>query len=252
MVQKKKRFGLFSFLLFIIFIISACALPLGNQSEEVINTSTAQVVEDKGKSPFENIGCLWKTDTEAICNQGSIPQKMGCDTLTKPSEYLGLLSPESEFVICSYRADLTHQNDDQDLKGLWDSGCKTPWKQRLLVYNDGDYLLVSDHEDLKYNFAPVTSQDQALGYAIAATGFFPRFDLDGLDGFRILADPLQITNVQSSSEGFELILYSQQLCGCGPHTTFMQKVKVTQSGDVTILESTPAFENPAEDSLCVD
>jgi hypothetical protein len=32
----------------------------------------------------------------------------------------------------------------------------------------------------------------------------------------------------------------------------MQKIKVTNSGDLQLLESIPAFENPEEDDLCVD
>ena len=252
MALTKKRIGEFFFLLFVVLIVSACALPLGSPSNEIKTISTPQVVEEKDRSPFQNIGCIWQTDTEAVCIQESIPQKMGCDTLTKPSEYIDALSTESEFVICSYRADLTHGEENQDPKGLWDSGCKIPWKQRLLVYSDGDYLLISNLEDLKYNFAPLTNKDQALAYAMAATGFSPRFDLTDLAGFRMFTDPPQITNVQPTFDGYELFLYSLQKCGCGPHTNYMHKVKVTQSGVVEILETTPSFENPADDSLCVD
>lgn len=252
MPQKMKRIGIFFFLLTLLLIVSACALPLENLFDKDLVIVTPEVIEDTTQSPFQNIGCIWKSDNEAVCNQGSIPQKMGCDTLSKPSEFLGLLSPDRAFMICSYRADLNRQNDEQNIKRLWDSGCKIPWKQRLLVYTNGDYLLISDQEDLKYYFAPLTSSDQALGYALAATGFFPRFDLEGLDGFRIFAEPLQTTNVQSTPNGYELSLFGQQLCGCGPHPTYMHKLEVTQSGDVKILESIPAFEDPAEDSLCVD
>lgn len=252
MAHTKKHNSIFIFLLVVVLVVSACALPLNNLTNGVINTSTAPVIEENAPSPFENIGCIWKSDTEAVCNQESIPQKMGCDSLTKPSEYLNSLSADSELVICSYRADLNHGEEYQNQKGLWDSGCKTPWKQRLLVYTSGDYLLVSDQEDLKYNFSPLTSTDQALAYAMAATGFSPRFDLADLKGYRIFADPLPITNVQLTSDGYELILYSLQFCGCGPHTTYLQKVEVTLSGDVKILESKPAFENPADDSLCID
>lgn len=252
MTLKMKRIGIFIFLLVILFVVSACALPIGNLFNENIKTSTPQVVEDEELSPFENIGCIWKTNSEAVCNQDSIPQKMGCDTLTKPSDYLDLLSPESEFMICSYRADLTHKNDDQDLKGLWDSGCKTPWKQRLLVYTNGDYLLISDREDLKYYFAPITTAEQALGYAIAATGAEAKYDLENLKGYRILTDNLQETTVQTVEGGFEVVLFRYLACGCGPHTTFMQTIKVTSSGDIEFVRSTSAFENPQEDDLCVD
>jgi len=252
MAFKKTRNTLFFFLLFVLLIVSACALPLSSLPNPIKNTNTPPVVEEINPSPFQDIGCIWKTNTEAVCNQGSIPQKMGCDKLTNASDYINSLKADSEFVICSYRADLTHMDENSDPKGLWDSGCKTPWKQRLLVYSNGDYLLISDQEDLKYHFAPLTSPDQALAYAIAATGFSPRFDIADLTGFRMFVDPLQITTVQSTSDGFELNLFSQQLCGCGPHTTFMQTINVTHSGDVKILESLPVFENPAEDNLCID
>jgi hypothetical protein len=170
----------------------------------------------------------------------------------KPSEYVALLEPTSKFVICSYFPHLANTVDEPDPKGLWDSGCKAISKQRFLVFNNGDYLLIRDIEDLKYNFSPVDSTEKALGYALAATGFSAEFNFEQLKNYRILVDNLQATSVNLIDGGYEMILYNKPMCGQGPHTTYMNTVKVTTTGDVQILESIPAFENPEEDNLIVD
>ena len=235
-----------------LILVSACAIPWINDTNENIVTSKPPETVVNDLSPFQNIGCIWQSENYAVCPQESVPKKMGCDSLTKPPEYLELLAPDSQFVICSFFPHMQAEADDTDAKGLYDSGCKAQSKERLLVYQNGDYLLIRDLEDLQYNFAPVNSCEKALGYAMAATGFTGRFDLESLKDYRILAEKLEETSVISTTDGYEMVLYSKQLCGCGPHTTSMLKVKVTSSGEIVVLKSIPAFENPEEDTLCVD
>jgi len=236
----------------LLLIASACSLPWINNSSENIVASTPPVVEVQDLSPFQNIGCVWQTDDYAVCNQDSISKKMGCDTLITTPQYLDYLNSGSQFVSCTYAPQLQTPPDETESKGLYDSGCSIKVKQRLLMYQDGDYLLIRDLEDLKYNFAPITTAEQALGYAIAATGSEARYDLENLKGYRILTDNLQETTVQAVEGGFEVVLFRYLACGCGPHTTFMQTIKVTTAGDIEFVKSTSAFENPEEDDLCVD
>lgn len=248
----KQRIQIFFLPILLLLIASACALPWVSKSSENIVASTPPVVEVQDLSPFQNIGCVWQTDDYAVCNQDSIPKKMGCDTLSKPSDYLNLLDPERMFVLCSYYPHMAEESQDSEPKGLWEGGCKAVVKQRILAYSNGDYLLISDLEDLQYNFSPVTTPEQALGYAVAATGSEARYDLEALKGYRILTDELQETTVQQVEGGFQVVLFRYQACGCGPHTTFMQTIKVSTAGDIEFVKSTPAFENPEEDDLCVD
>ena len=253
MIKKLNRiWKIVSLPVFMLLIASGCAIPWFSDSNENIVTSQPPTVEPTDLSPFENIGCTWQGKVYADCPEGSIPQKMGCDSLTRPSGPLGLLAPESQMLICSYLPYLHSEPDNMEAKGLYDRGCKARSKERLLVYSDGDYLLIRDLEDLRYNFTPINNSDQALGYAIAATGYTARYDFEDLKNYRILTDNLEETIVTPVSDGFEIVLYHQELCGCGPHTTFMQKVKVTTTGDLDLLASIEAFENPEEDNLCVD
>jgi|AutmiccommuBRH23_1029490.scaffolds.fasta_scaffold00733_35 hypothetical protein len=241
-----------SFPVFLLLIASGCALPWFSNSIENVVTSEPPVIEATDLSPFQNIGCIWQSEDYAVCPEDSIPKKMGCDTLSTPKDFVDLVSPDRQFVNCSYAPLLQSSPDKVESEGLYDSGCSTPIKQRLLVYENGDYLLIRNLDDLQYNFTPINSSEQALGYAIAATGFSARYDLDDLKDYRILADVLEETSVEQTSDGFEIVLYTNQMCGCGPHTTFMKKVKVTNTGDIQIIDSIPAFENPEEDNLCVD
>lgn len=252
MTQNKKQFRILFIPIFVLFIASACSLPWVSTSSENVVASTPPIVEAQDLSPFQNIGCVWQTDNYAVCNQDSIPKKMGCDTLITAPQYLNTIHTGSQFVNCTYAPQLQTPPDETDAKGLYDSGCSIKVKQRLLMYQDGDYLLIRDLEDLKYNFAPITTAEQALGYAIAATGAEARYDLENLKGYRILTDNLQETTVQAVEGGFEVVLFRYLACGCGPHTTLMQTIKITNSGDLEFVKSTSAFENPEEDDLCVD
>jgi hypothetical protein len=252
MSLNNKRSWFYLIILGTVIITTACNIPQFGKETEISVTSIPPIVETVDISPFQNIGCVWQSDTYAVCPEGSIPKKMGCDTLSLAPDYLNLLDENSQFVNCSYAPQLQTPPDESDAKGLYDSGCSIKAKQRLLVYQDGDYLLIRDLEDLKYNFAPISTAEQALGYAIAASGSEARYDLENLKGYRILTDNLQETTVQPVDDGFEVILFRYLACGCGPHTTFMQKIKVTYTGEIDFVESTSAFENPEEDDLCID
>ena len=257
----KNRVWVFFLLFAVIFLVSACTTPLSSSTPDVVNTSAPTIVVNTSEppvvatsnpSPFQNIGCDWQTENYAVCAEDSIPKKMGCDTLSNVSDYINLLIPDGKFVSCTYDPQLQSPPDESDAKGLYDSGCLHPVKQRLLAYQEGDYLLLRDLEDLKYNFAPITTEDQALGYVLAATGYQAIFDLDSLQNFRILTDILKITSVEPIDEGYQVIVFDYSGCGCGPHTTSRQTVNVTTDGDIVIVDSTPAFENPEEDNLCVE
>lgn len=245
--------SLFIFLILaVIFLIFACQLPTSKPSVETVITSVPPATEPINLSPFQNIGCNWQNDNYAVCPEGSVPKKMGCDTLSTPFEYQNYLDENIQFVNCTYAPYLQPTPDAGEVKGLYNSGCSIDVFQRLLTYQDGDYLLIRDIGDLQYYFTPIDNDNKALGYAIAATGFQPRYTFDDIEGFRFLVNDLEPTHVVTSEEGYEINLFDYQACGCGPHTYLMQRVKISFNGDLEILESIPVFENPEEDDLCID
>lgn len=235
-----------------LIIVSACNLGEIRKSKELVATSVPPVVEPVDLSPFQNIGCTWQSDAYAVCPEGSTPKKMGCDTLSLAPIYLNLLDENSQFIKCSYAPQLQTPSDEGEVKGLYDSGCSIPFYERILTYKDGDYLLIRDIEDLKYYFAPIDSENKALGYAIAATGFSPRYTFEDTEDYRFLTEDLEPTQIKTGDQSYEINLFEYQLCGCGPHTYYMKRVNVSLSGDIEILDSIPVFENPKEDNLCVD
>jgi len=252
MTQPNIRNWFYLIILSVLTISTACTIPQFTKGTEIAITSLPPVTEPADVSPFQNIGCIWQTENYATCPAESIPKKMGCDTLTTPKDYLNLIDANSQFVNCSYTPPLQNPPDESGSKGLYNAGCSTTVYQRLLAYKDGDYLLIRDLEDLKYYFTPIDSQEKALGYAIAATGYSPLFSFDQLENFRLLVEELEPTQIQSPSESYEINLFDHQMCGCGPHPYVMKRVKITNNGDLEIYESTPVFENPEEDDLCVD
>jgi len=252
MTQSNKRNWFYLIILSVLLISTACTIPQFKKETEISGTSIPPIFEPNNISPFQNIGCIWQSENYATCPAESIPKKMGCDSLTTPPDYLNLIDTDSQFVLCSYTPQLQNPPDETESKGLYNSGCSLTVHQRLLAYKDGDYLLLRDIEDLKYYFTPIDNQEKALGYAIAVTGYSPIYSFDQMENYRILVNELEPTHIQSSNESYEINLFDHQICGCGPHPYLMKKVKITIVGDFEMLESTPVFENPEEDDLCVD
>lgn len=252
MIRYNKQIWFYLFILVVVIITTACNIPQFFKEPDNTVTITAPQVEQVDVSPFQNIGCIWQTENYAICPEESIPKKMGCDTLSTPLEFLSLMDRDSNFVNCSYSPLLQNPPDEGESKGLYNIGCSITAQQRLLAYKEGDYLLIRDIEDLKYHFSPIDSQEKALGYAIAATGYSPYYSFEQMENFRFLVNELEPTQIQSTSEGYEINLFDYQICGCGPHTYSMYRLRISIAGDIEILESIPVFENPEEDNLCVD
>ncbi len=253
----KNRTWVYFLIIIILILMSGCSVPEASSTPEAEEITISEptpttVIATINPSPFQNIGCDWQTEDYAVCAEGSIPKKMGCDTLSTVSDYINLLIPDGKFVNCTYDPQQQSSFEEGEAKGLYESGCLNPVKQRLLAYQEGDYLLIRDLEDLKYNYTPITTEDQALAYVLAATGYEAIFDLDSLQNYRILTDILKITTVDPVEDGYEVVVFDYASCGCGPHTTTRQTIKVSTSGDIEIIESIPAFENPEEDDLCVD
>jgi hypothetical protein len=200
---------------------------------------------------FQNEGCTWQTENYAACAETSVFKKMGCSAIYRPSEYYSLLTPSVPLVECNYLP-LYQESPDQNPEGLYNSGCSMPSLMRLIAYQDGNYILVKNIADLQALFTPVESAEEALGYAVAATGAQPLFGFEAPKEYRYEVDTLDETFVKTIDGGYEVLLYDYQLCGCGPHSTYLTKIQVFTNGDINQLEYLPVFANPEDDGLCVD
>lgn len=245
-----RRRIVFAFMLTVLFL-SAC--QTGKRTEDLVKVirQAAPQTTALDKTPFRDVGCIWQSEDFATCENGSVFKKLGCDSILSASPFLSLLEPQLPLVMCSY-APLLQEVIDEQAEGLYSTGCMLPTKMRVVVFQDGNYRLIQNHGMLQAAFAPIESPEEALGYAIAATGMQPLYNFEASPDFRYLVDEIPETVVETLADGYEVLLYDYQLCGCGPHPYSIAKVKVSFDGTLAEAEAVPAYEDSQQDGLCID
>lgn len=199
--------------------------------------------------PFEGLGCEKIYEGMYNCPEGNPLREMGCESLRPPDSSLGGLQPAAKMLACHSRLPYGGLKDE---RMLYNDGCMMPIAVRLLIQRGDTFQVIHDLDELQAAFAPVESPEEALSYAVAATGFSPWYDVKVERSYRYFVKTLEDTRVQETPQGYRINLYYYQVCGCGPHTTSMVEVLVGQDGSLQKGEFIPVMENPEEDGLCVD
>lgn len=173
-----------------------------------------------------------------------------CSTVKAPNQLWGGLDPAYPMAECAVPA-----NDDSvfvDLPNLYKSGCTLPVYHSLLIYQDGEYKNINHLSVLQETFAPIESPDEALSYALLATGTYALYaqKVDWNQDYfqRVLED----THVEQISDGWLINLFKYQLCGCNDHYEYSIEVLVTFDGNVTAGEYVPLDGDPLQRGMCVD
>ncbi len=199
--------------------------------------------------PFKDVGCKLDPQGKLRCPPNNPPfDQLGCYEIVEGSPLFGGLG-KSPLMLCTIEPD-----PDVQLKAgeyLYNQSCRDGFFVRYVIFKDGGFQLVKNTDQLKAAYAPIETPDEALSYALAATGFQA---LSGLkdDNMRYLLPQIEDTYVQTGKDSFTINLYSYALCGCGPHATSLVMVTVSTNGDLTIGTPQPAWEDPSKDDLCVD
>ena len=223
--------------IFVMVLFSACT---GFTLEVINHPAPAFMVNS---DPFREGGCL---DADQTCVELA---EMGCDTVTTAGDYLGGLEPAEPLVVC-WQFD--NQSDPEEGIYLYREGCLFPEYVRYVIERDGQFVLIESLADLRDVYAAVSSQDEALSYALAATGISAYYGLEAPKGMRYFVNELEDSHVVETAGGYSVHLYDYALCGCGPHTTYQVEVMVTSGGDIEIVNREPAFEDPEDDDWCVE
>ncbi len=233
-----------------LLVCVACSFKLPaflSPRPKVINHAAPALTVDTG--PFDRAGCE-KISGYWRCPEGTPLKELGCDFI-EASELLGGLSPTYPLVVCKTRQ-MPSADGPQMQTYLYNSGCLVKDLARLVVYKEGQFQLIRNLDELKAAFAPLDSPDEALSYALAATGLTPVYGIKVESGYRYFVSSLEDTHVVTGSDGYHVNLYRKQICGCGPHTFYKTEVIVDKDGNLKMSERQSILENPAEDGRCVD
>jgi len=220
---------------------------------QVINHAPPQA-EPPSMAAFEEAGCGIDEEGWWVCLDDSPITALGCDRLKPTDALLGALAPTRPMAECLYYP-TQHLEEDPaafDAPRLYTEGCLLPVYVRYVIFEEGEFTSLSTLNDLQIAISPLESPEEALAYARAATGLQAKFELKRPPTFRYLTDRLEATHAVQTPEGYKVLLYHYQICGCGPHTTSAVWLEVSRDGDIREISRTPAYENPLEDNLCVD
>jgi hypothetical protein len=209
-------------------------------------------------SAFADAGCPPDENGLMLCNSESPLAAFDCDRIEQPDGLFGGLAPSYPIAYClfdSYR----HSGGDYErvlrieAEGfLYQSGGISQTYVRFVVFRDGEFQLLATREDFAAAFAPVDSADEALAYALAHGPYSARYGLAFDRGLRYLAPAVEDTYVAEAEGGYLVHLYHYQFFGCGPHTTSAIDVRVSADGTVEEVKTEAVFQDPKQDSLCVD
>jgi hypothetical protein len=195
-------------------------------------------------APFDQEGCSEDAGGRLVCPPESPLESLGCSSLASPGIYLGGMEPAFPLYIC--------WNDQADRGYIYREGCLRPQFLNYVLWENDSYRLITSQAELAATYAPILTKNEALSYAMAATGLAAYFDLQPVRSLRYFTKKLEDTHVEVTPDGYAVHLYDYALCGCGPHTTSSVTILVRQDGGLEELERQPVFEDPEQDGLCID
>jgi hypothetical protein len=183
---------------------------------------------------------------------------------TKPcysSDLYGGLEPNYPTAYCY----IDWESGDNVNQCLRESGGFIRICEQVMVYLDGTFQLIGTREKLRDLFAPIESADEALSYALLATGYSAKYESEdyrlavpgdcdpGPNRYRYYVDVLEDTHVVEVENGYQVHLFDSQVFGCGPHPVWSVIVQVNQDGTISSEYSrTVLFEEDRGPMCCVD
>ncbi len=141
---------------------------------------------------------------------------------------------------------------DPEVPAVYTEGCMATFGVRYLAVEQDQIVLVDSVEDLQRLAAPIESEDEALSYAVAATGLTPLYDLESHPEYIRYAKPLAESHVVFDGEKYLVTLFDTFLCGCGPHIVESVEVAIQPDGSLQLGEKVNAFSDPETEGLCID
>lgn len=230
-------------LLPILVILTGCSILQGSNSNKVIQHPAPEIRMDH--SYFENLGCF----NDPACLPENLQNlEHPIDYITKPGDLLGGLDPSLPLAVASTNG----FNAEDELPSVYVNSCMFQQYIRYLVLVDGEMRLIDSAKGLAAVYAPIESENEALSYAIAATGLSAVYDLHESPNLKWYSNTVEETYVSQTDEGYLVHLFDTFLCGCGPHVVRSVDLVVSTDGSITFSEAFDTYSDPELDDLCID
>ena len=134
------------------------------------------------------------------------------------------------------------------------------WKSRGMMLTCNNLIalikdtltLIDTEEKFRNIFVPIDNEQEALSYVAYLSRTYPKYDIVKKFRYRVYSSHFPSTYAKRIAGGFQVLLHDKKVFGCGPHPNYYKLFKVTESGQITLLQTVKMFEDPEEDGLCVD
>jgi len=237
----------------IIIALTACQLPGLQSLSDLVQRVKPEDVNQTQPTPsltidnsyFAGLGCF----EDPACLPDDLKKlDPPITAIREPADVLGGLDPALPLAVGS----TVLYQDEVEIPSVYVHRCMRNLFIRYLVFRNGRIELVDSVDKLSDIYAPIDSAEEALSYAVAATGYTALFDLGNrkkLEFYNPLIEPTSVTN---TGGGYKLTLFNTYLCGCGPHIIYSVDVTVSPDGTLEVADLQPAYSDPEYDGLCID
>jgi hypothetical protein len=242
---------------------TSTAKPEGIEIETVIVERTV-IIDAPGTPPSQPTPSIIEhpqptlaLDAEVFRTSDSRVEYL-CDWRIQISDMYGGLEPSYPIAVCQ-------KEWPSGAQCLRESGGIIHICEQVIVYLDGTFQLIRTREELRDLFAPIESADEALSYALLATGYSVKYapgdyrlavpgSCDpGHRWYRYYVDTLEDTHVVEVESGYQVHLFDSQEFGCAPHPVWSVIVQVNHDGVVTEQSKKKLFEESSGGpGCCVD
>jgi hypothetical protein len=175
--------------------------------------------------------------------------RFGCDLFLSAPEPLGQLEPALPLLTC-VRREQRGAESERGVARIQGRGWARAWisVHSYVAFADGDFILLDSPEDFRALFAPVTSANEALAFAVAMRLGEPvrnPSDLRNLEGgvYIINRSDIAPTTVEARADGFMVTVYSVW-DPCAEMVT-QRHAFVGRDGRVEVRESVPVWRRTA-------
>jgi hypothetical protein len=116
---------------------------------------------------------------------------------------------------------------------LYIRGGIAPYCQRIILEDQGEFILLASAEDLQEYFQPISTEEEALSYVAVATDTELRYDFDWAADYNFYVDKVNKSYAQETGDGFTTMSFYYCLYGCGPHSQYALEHFTDYEGNIT-------------------
>lgn len=208
-------------------------------------------------STFQDVACPLDANGYLNCGSDHPISALECDNIFEPSSLFGGLDPSYPIAICE--VDANYGNTSDETKAEIDAGEYFYYAGglsgkyiRYVIFRNDEFHLLKSEKEFRDVYAPIESPEEALSYVLAVTNLSAYYGIVLDPASEYAVDTIEDTFVTATSDGYDLLLYSYAVFGCGPHWTSAVLVHVSSAGIIQELSRTNVFRDPDLDDVCFD